>query len=358
MIVESLQFAFPEALALLVLAPLIAWWSYRPSRRVVARYSSLDRIGDTLTTWRVHAYGLLPILRALALIVFVVALARPQRGVGEVRTMADGVAIELVVDRSWSMSYPMSDEDRTSRIEVVKRICREFVAGNGADLDGRPQDLIGVVVFGRFADTVCPLVRIHDTLLDLIDAVTLVGPQSSESGTAIGEGLALAAARLQDAENEIRRRNEGDLDPEFEIKSKIIVLMTDGDENVRTIPAVNAARLCEEWGIKIYAIGIGGGGGYVTVNTPLGERRIPVSTSYDETLLRRIAESTGGVFRAAESAEALRDIYEEIDALERTTIESREYTNYHEAFQSWVIAGAAFLLFELILATTVLRRAP
>ncbi len=333
------HFATPWLLLLLPLAPLLAWLSCWRGRRPSLRFSSRALVADVRPSWRMRLLPALPILRTAGLLLLIVALARPQKGIGEVRTTADGIALMFVVDRSWSMNQQLDPRRATTRIDVVKRLCREFIEGNDRGLQGRPNDLIGLVTFGRFAETVCPLVRIHETLGDLIDSIQLAHPQSVDAGTAIGEGIALAAARLKDAESELAQREKDETDPDFKIKSKVIVLLTDGDENVTEIAAPQAARLCAEWGIKIYAVGIGGGG-------------------FNEQLLNRIAETTGGVYRSAGDEQTLDDIYREIDRLEKTEIHSKEYTSYEEQFVPWTLAAGCLLLAELLLSATLLRRVP
>ncbi|MBL1216802.1 MAG: VWA domain-containing protein [Planctomycetes bacterium] len=354
------RFASPYLLLLLLAVPLLLWWvRYRDRRRRPRmRYSSILRLHGVGPTWRTRLMWVPWALRGVAMAALIVALARPQTGIGEIRTTADGVAIMLVIDRSSSMNEPMGGSDRRSRINVVKEVCGEFIAGNDEDLAGRTEDLMGAVTFGRFADTICPLVKIHDTLVQLVDELELAQPNSMEDGTAIGEGIALAAARLKDTENELRKRNEGVIDPEFEIKSKVIVLMTDGEENVNTIPAGRAATLCAEWGIKIYAIGIGSGQNERIIRTPFGTQRLPSFGTFNERLLNEVATTTGGAYWTVEDADALAGVYETIDELEKTDIASREFTSYNEAFEKYAFAGAALLLLEMLLTHLILRRVP
>lgn len=351
------HFDMPWLLWLLPLAPLAAWWGSWRRRRAAVRFSARQLAACVRPTWRARLLPLLPLLRAGALACLIVALARPQRGIGEIRTSAEGLALMFVVDRSWSMNERLDPNEPTTRIDVVKRLSREFISGNDRGLRGRPEDLIGLVTFGRFAETVCPLVRIHDTLVKLIDAIELAHPQSVDAGTAIGEGLALAAARLQDAEADLARRNAAEADPDFRIRSKVIVLLTDGDENTGEIPATHAAARCAEWGIRIYAVGIGGSR-VLTVQTPRGEQRLPMGGGFNEQLLKGIAETTGGLYRGATDRRSLDDIYREIDRLEKTEIRSKEYTSYEEQFGPWALAAAGLLLAEMLLGSTWLRRAP
>lgn len=352
------HFDVPWLLWLLPLAPVLAWLGGRRRRRAAVRFSSRALLAAVRPTWRTRLAPALPLLRMFALACLIVALARPQKGIGEIRTSAEGVALMFVVDRSWSMNERLDPDEETTRIDVVKRLSKEFIAGNDRGLKGRPDDLIGLVTFGKFAETACPLVRIHETLVHLIDAIDLAHPQSIDAGTAIGEGLALAAARLRDAEAELARRNEQeDAPPDFTIKSKVIVLLTDGDENVTTIAATQAAQLCADWGIRVYAVGIGGGA-VRTVQTPFGDRQITIGGGFNEQLLDSIAQTTGGLYRSAASRQALDDIYREIDRLEKTEIHSKEYTSYEELFLPWALAAASLLLAEVGLGSTWLRRTP
>lgn len=271
--------------------------------------------------------------------------------------MAEGVALMMVVDRSASMGLTMNFQGvRQKRIDVVKGVFTEFVAGNNREFKGRPQDLIGLVTFARYPDTICPLVGIHDTLIKLVDMIELA-QERWEGGTAIGDGLALGAARLKKAEDELAVRNKGQIDPDFTLKSKAIILLTDGDENFGETRADAAAQLCKEWGIKVYAIGIGDDRGGV-VDTAAGPVRIPRGGGFDESTMRRIAEITGGRYWRATDGESLRGVYAAIDLLEKTEIRSIEYTSYNERFMPWALAGGSALAAGLLLGFTWLRRGP
>ncbi|MEQ8850676.1 MAG: VWA domain-containing protein [Phycisphaerales bacterium] len=353
---DGLRFETPWAFVLL-LVPIALL-----ARRVVGRhpaapvlFSSLLLTDSTPRTLRQRLAWAPDAAILLGMTALVVALARPQWGTGQVRTKARGVAIMMVVDRSFSMSEMIDDRGASrSRIEVVKRVFREFVEGNdgdGGDLEGRPHDLIGLVAFSGFAETICPLVRIHDRLVELSDAIELTDGRSMESGTAVGAGLSLAAARLERAEADLQ---SGEGDPDFEIKSKIIILLTDGDENIRNPPMSVAADLCAELGVKIYAIGIGGGGGRQSMFGGAFGQRFP----FREGPLRDIAERTGGVYRGVTDGASLRDVYAEIDRLETTEIETIEHVNYAETYRPWALAGGALVASGFLLRLTWFRRLP
>lgn len=347
------RFAMPWALTLLALVPVLAAIAWARSRRsrVLFPGAGLARLAGTSV--RTRLLGLPLLIRALALASLVVALARPQDVQGLVRTTTDGIAMQLVIDRSRSMTEGIAiDGQNTTRLEAVKQVAKEFIAGNGDDLPGRPGDMIGVIAFGSYADTVCPLVREHEALLELVSGVD-VSPLQADQGTAIGEAVALAAARLREAEQEIARGlGDGDTekDPDFSIKSKAIVLLTDGRNNRGEIGPIAAAELCRDWGITLYTIGIGGGA------IEVRGLRIPRSGSIDERTMSEMAELTGGRFFLADDAEALREIYAVIDELETTEIETSESVDYTERFTPFAASGLALLALGSVLSSTWLRR--
>jgi Ca-activated chloride channel family protein len=261
----------------------------------------------------------------------------------------------MVIDRSGSMGAEMEYRGaRLNRLEVVKRVFREFLTGNGETLEGRPNDLVGMVSFARYADTMAPLTLGHGALLRFLDTIEIV-TRRNEDGTAIGDALALAAARLKTAEENISGRGEGE--KEYDIKSKIIILLTDGQNNFGSRTPLEAAELAAEWGIKVYAIGVGGEG-VNTVQTLFGSFKVPSRSKVDMGALDRIAEITGGISRQAGDEESLRRIYEEIDELEKSEVESVRYVDYREMFTSFALAALAILFLERLLSGTYLRRIP
>lgn len=297
------------------------------------------------------------LLRTLALLCMVTALARPQRGLERVRDINKGIAIEMVVDRSGSMNAEMEYRgERLNRLEAVKRVFGEFVLGNKHDLPGRPNDLIGMIAFARYPDTIAPLTLAHGALPRFLETVKLV-TRRSEDGTAIGDALALAAARLKTAEDTLnRQRGEGKKD--YEIKSKVIILLTDGENNCGKRRPQQAAELAKEWGIKVYTIGVGSGDSVTTIQTPLGNYKVPMGRGVDDRDLKAVAEATGGLYRRARNAKALHAICEEIDRLERSEIESIRYMDYQEKYLAYALAALALLFLEVCLRNTVFRRLP
>ena len=291
---------------------------------------------------------------------------RPRKGTDLLEISTEGVAIETVVDRSSSMQAEMDyDGQKLNRLEVVKRVLADFISGDDKELGGRTGDLIGLITFAGYADTVCPLVASHNVLTEFLKKTEIV-TQRSEDGTAIGDAIALAAARLRKAEEEIVRRNvqlgysESDSDggDHFEIKSKAVILLTDGRNNKGDYKPLDAAELAKEWGIKIYTIGIGSAQSFQTIQTPLGTFRTPTRDDLDEGLLKSIAERTGGFYSRADDVDALRDIVKRINELEKTEVTSVQYTQYAEHFGRWTLPALLLLGLEMLASCTVFRKIP
>jgi len=349
------RFASPWMFLLLLLVPL-AWRLHRMSKaRGSVRFPSTAEVGRLGRSARRTLMGLPFALRVAALVLMAIALARPQMGTERVLDVSQGVAIEMVVDRSSSMNAELIYQGRrANRLDVALDLFREFVNGGGGDLEGRPSDLIGLVTFARYADTVCPLTLDHGVLTGFLPTVKLV-ERESEDGTAIGDAVALAAARLETAEETLQRQLH--TEREYEIQSKVIILLTDGDNNAGERTPEEAAELAAAWGVKIYAIGIGGGA-TGTFRTPFRSMRIPGGPQVDEESLRALAETTGGIYRVADDADSLRAVYREIDELEKSEIESTRFTDYRELFPQFLLAALALLGAEVLLASTLFRRVP
>ena len=359
---EGLVWAVPAMLLLavpVVLLPLLR--RQLAHRRPGRRFSSSALAMSAAPSLRRRLLWLPTALLIAALLVLVLALARPQQGLERVVDINRGVAIELVVDRSGSMGELMTraDGSEASRLQVVKEVAAQFVRGDGQSLAGRGNDLIGLVTFARYPDTVMPLTLSHDAIGGFLDQVRLV-TQRQEDGTALGDALALAAARLRRAEEELSQRGGGPGDGgaanDYEIKSKVIVLLTDGRNNVGTRAPLAAAQLAADWGIKIYAIGIGEArsGRGDSLLRALTQRTAPV----DMATLESVAEATGGVAHEVTDGEALRAVYQEIDRLEKSEVEAVRYLSRRERFVPLVLAAIALLAVAALLDATVLRRSP
>jgi Ca-activated chloride channel family protein len=364
-----MQFYSPWALLLLIILPAKAYLALRRKRRAAVTFPSLTSMRSCPVSWRLRLRPALVVLRLLCLVLLIVALARPRKGTVLSQTSTEGVAIEAVVDHSGSMGAEMDFGGKLSRLEVVKKVLASFIEGDEQGLGGRSSDLIGLVTFARYADTTCPLVLGHNVLLEFLKRTEIVDPRSNEDGTAIGDAIALSAARLKKAEEEIQRRNaelargqqekaEAAEPASFEIKSKVIVLLTDGRNNTGQYDPLQAAELAAGWGIKIYTIGIGSGQAYTTVQTFMGTYRMPTFQELDEGLLKAIAEKTGGFYGRADDTEALRDIVKRIDELEKTEVKSFEYTEYAEHFDLWALPALCLLALEILAGCTIFRKIP
>ncbi len=343
-----MRFEHPFVLWFLLAVPLVVVWSLLVKRSAVG-FSTVDRAARIGRGWRERALWVPVVLRALVLVLLIVGAARPQLGVGKQRTVTKGVAIMMVLDRSTSMRAQMQyDGDRVSRLEGVKRVFRDFVLGNqdrGGELPGRDGDLIGLIGFGSFAETYCPLVREYGALTEATDRIDYAAIRGVDAGTAVGDAIALAAARLRSAEEQLVRFGAGGAepgDPEFEIASKVIILLTDGEENAGERSALEGAALAKQWGIKVYTIGLG---------SDFGRGMFGSGT------LRRVAEISGGKHFDTADGDGLEDVYAEINRLEPTEIERVEYASYREWFEVFALVGLVLLLIDSVLSWTVLRRA-
>ncbi len=350
-----LRFESPWMLLLLIPAVVCFFVGRRPGLRASVRFSSTALVREAGVSLRQRLIGLPTILRVLALVSLAIALARPQMGTEKVRDISHGIAIEMVIDRSSSMSAELRYRGGTmTRLDVAKRVFDDFIKGDGEKLGGRPTDLIGMITFARYADTICPLTLAHGALSAFLPSVRLVD-QESEDGTAIGDAIALAAARLQTAEEILARQTGEEID--YEIKSKVIILLTDGENNVGERTVQQAADLAAEWGITIYAIGIGGDAPSM-LNTMFGNFSLRMGRGVDEKALKALSETTGGIYRVADDAETLRSVYEEIDELEKSEIETTRFVDYREFFPPFALAALGLLLFEVVLSGIVFRRLP
>jgi len=364
-----MQLYFPWALLLLLLLPVQGYLMLRKKRTAAVKFASLIDMKNCPVSWRLRLRPLLVAARLLCLALLIVSLARPRKGTVLSEISTEGVAIDVVVDRSGSMATEMAYKgQKLNRLEVVKKVLQDFVAGGKDEFKGRRGDLIGLVTFARYADTVCPLVHSHNILLEFLKKTNIVRIRS-ENATAIGDAIALAAARLKKAEKqiELRRKNLelsgqkiADTGEEggFKIKSKAIILLTDGRNNAGKYEPLEAAELAKEWGIKVYTIGIGSGQAYTTIQTMMGAFKMPTRDDLDEGLLKAIAEKTDAFYGRADDAGALRKIIEKIDSLEKTKVKSIQYTQYAETFGPWTLAALLILVVEMLANCTIFRKIP
>jgi Ca-activated chloride channel family protein len=325
-------FAQPEWLWLLVLVPVVGfgeWWRLR--RRVGLRFSNV-RLADAVpATWAQRLRWLPMVLRMGVLALGIIALARPQQNDVIREQYAEGIDIMLVLDTSTSMR---AEDFEPNRFEAARDVAAEFI-GN------RVSDRVGLVVFAAKAYTQTPLTLDYDFLQRMLDEVR-VGV--IEDGTAIGTALAMATNRLKNTEAE----------------SKVIILLTDGQNNRGEIDPVTAAEVAETIGVRVYSIGVGtrGQAPFIVDHPFTGQSRRMMPVQIDEDMLRTVAQQTGGQYFRATSKEGLRTVYEEIDELEKTEIEERVYTDREERYPLFLWPAFGLLCVEVLLSTTVLRRFP
>ncbi len=314
-------------LLLLVLALPVIWWQQRGGRRRGAlAFSSIGPLVAVGGSWAVSLRRVVPALRNAAIILLIICVARPQKPNEQTRVLTEGIAIQLVVDRSGSMLARDFELDNrgVSRLDVVKAVVRDFVGGSDR-LQGRPDDLIGLITFASYADSLTPLTLDHDFLLRAV-AATEVSPSNEDRATAIGDAIALGVERMAGLD----RRESGDA----RIKSKILVLLTDGESNAGDIDPITAAKMAAAFDIRVYTIGAGTDAAFAPVPTTdpfTGRTRLRnIPVSIDEETLSEIAAITGGRYFRATDRESLEQVYAQIDELERTSIEQKQYTDYKE----------------------------
>lgn len=317
-------FYSPGYLLLLLIIPCLAWWRFFSNRdQASVPFSNLDAAFQLPRTLRQRLIWLPDVLLLIALSVLIVALARPRDGRQRTVSSSEGIAIELVVDRSGSMQAMdfRIDGERVDRLRAIKNVVSKFVLG-GDELEGRFNDLVGLATFAGYADAITPPTLDHGFLVGTLNQTQIVD-QRNEDGTAIGDAIALATEKL----------NALDARQDSKIKSKIIILLTDGESNAGALEPLQAAELAETLGIKVYTIGVGTKGqAPFPVRDPFSGREVlrAMEVNIDEDTLTQIAEKTGGRYFRATDTDSLESIYREIDELEKTKVESKQFVEYRE----------------------------
>ena len=341
-----MSFQYPWLLALI---PVFFWLFRRKQTRTSVTVDAIAVASD-IEPGRVRYLWLTAYLRQLSVLAVIIALAGPRAPASFDREVNEGIAIQLLVDVSSSMdmSTKSATGEKVSRMELAKEIVEEFVAGDGDTLAGRPHDLIGLITFARYADTRSPLTFGHEALLQIVRNLE-IQERPNEDGTAYGDALAIAAARLKNLEELKHRKDLVDLDA---IKSRVIILLTDGENNSGAHLPIESAGLAKAWGCRIYSISFGES--FQAIDKASTFEMLTPS----EKILEHISQETGGLFRKAYCYESLRLVYEEIDQLERTEITLRQAV--HLTSFTWLPAAIALiaLTLGLILEATWLRVAP
>ena len=329
---RDLTFHNPELLFLLILiVPYVAWYVMKHNQAEatiqISTVSGLKKAGNTIKPYLRHVlFG----ARVLAIALLIVAIARPQSTKSWKDVSTKGIDIVMALDISSSM---LARDFNPNRLEASKDIAIDFITD-------RPQDRIGLVVFAAESFTQCPLTTDHSVLVNLFEDLK---SGMIEDGTAIGMGLATAVNRLKDSD----------------AKSKVVILLTDGVNNRGSIAPASAAEIANTFDVRVYTIGVGSQGkAPYPVQTPYGVKYQNMDVEIDEKVLQNIAGTTGGEYFRATDNQKLKSIYEEIDKMEKSKIEVKEYSEKSEEFFWFVVIGGLLLLLELILKLTVLRRIP
>ena len=330
-----IRFEDPWLLVFFILIPLMILYQWKGVGKSRIRFSSLDNIKKLRRSPSLFLRYILLFLRCLAVALFVMALARPQSGTKATEVTTEGIDIMLCLDTSGSMQALdfKWDNERHTRLDVVKKVVSDFIKG-------RTNDRIGMVVFGEEAFTQCPLTLDYGVLLTFLDQVEI---GMAGDSTAIGSALATCVKRLKDRKS----------------KSKVVILLTDGRNNAGSISPTTAAEIAKTFSIKTYTIGVGTEGEVpFLVDTIFGKKYIYQRVDLDEDTLKKIADITGGSYFKATNTSALKEIYQNIDKLEKTKVKVKEYMEYEELFMWFLIPGLACLLLEIILGNTRLRKIP
>jgi Ca-activated chloride channel family protein len=330
-IFKGLEFAYTGFFWLLLLIPvMVAWYIWRERKLygvlgVSAVKGFVLPVKAKVPAWR-HS---LIVFRSLALIALIVALARPQSSLSWQNTTTQGIDIIIASDISGSM---LAEDFKPNRLEAGKNIAIDFIKN-------RPDDRIGLVIFSGESFTQCPLTIDHDVLINLYQDIKY---GMIDDGTAIGMGLATAVNRLKDSE----------------AKSKVVILLTDGSNNMGSIPPLTAAEIAKQFNVRVYTIGVGTNGmAPYPVQTPMGIQYQNMPVQIDEATLGKIASITGGKYFRATNNATLKNIYERIDKLEKAKIDVTQYHKKTELFLPFALIALFFLVLEFMLKNTLFKGA-
>lgn len=332
-----MEFASKEYFILLILLiPYILWYFlYRKKSEPTMQMSDTFPYRYAPKSWRMRIINLPMVLRCIAFTLVVIVMARPQTHNSWDNKQVDGIDIMMAMDVSTSM---LAEDLKPNRLEAAKNVAAEFIAD-------RPNDNIGLTIFAGEAFTQCPMTADHASLINLLQSVRtdIAARGLISDGTAVGMGLANAVSKLKNSKS----------------KSKVVILLTDGSNNMGDISPMTSAQIARSLGIRVYTIGLGTNkvapypmpvaGGVQYVNIPV---------EIDTKTLSDIAAVTEGNFYRATNNRELKQIYKDIDKLEKTKMDVKTYSKRYEAYQPFAIAALIVLLFELLLRTTVLRRIP
>jgi len=329
---NSITFAKPELFYLLLgLIPMIVWYVLQQRKsKASIQISTIESLKKAPLTWKHSLRHAAFVLQLAVLSLIIACLARPQSSNSWQNQTVEGIDIMIALDMSSSM---LARDFQPDRLGAAKSVAIEFVSG-------RMFDRIGLVVFSAESFTQCPLTTDRAVLINLFNNLE---PGLLEDGTAIGLGLANAVSRLKDSE----------------AKSKVVILLTDGENNRGEIAPITAAEIAKTFGIRVYTIGIGTMGmAPYPIQTPFGVQIRDIEVKIDEKTLQEISDITGGKYFRATDNKTLTAIYKEIDRLERTKIENKEFSKKNEEYRKYAIGALVLALFAMILQFVVFRHIP
>ncbi|MFQ5823683.1 MAG: VWA domain-containing protein [bacterium] len=330
-----MRFANPEFLSLFVIIPFLIFWYLRKNknREGSLRYSNIGLVKNVGKASSKKKYRhIIFALRLLVISLLIICFARPQSGRTEQEVITEGIDIIIALDISSSMLAV--DFKPKNRLEAAKLVAGDFI-------EGRRNDRIGLVVFAAKSFTQCPLTLDYGILLNFIEKVE---SGMIEDGTAIGMAIANAANRLRDSK----------------AKSKVVILLTDGQNNRGQLDPITAAKVAQAFGIRIYTVGVGKrGNALYPVDDPIfGKRYVPMPVQIDEASLKEIAKITKGSYFRATDKQSLDQIFNEIDQLEKTKIEVKQFTRFKELFITYLGLALGLVVLEIVLANTKFRKIP
>ncbi len=328
----NITFEDPGFLYLLLILPFMGlWYWYKlKANHPSVQISGTEAFQSGKKSLRQYLYHILFVLRLLAIGLFIIVMARPQSSLSRKNVTIEGIDIVMAMDVSSSM---LAQDLRPDRLEAAKSVATDFLAG-------RPDDRVGLVIFSGETFTQAPLTTDHSIIQNLFKDIK---SGMIEDGTAIGDGLATSVNRLK----------------ESQAISKVIILVTDGENNAGSLDPLSAAEIANIYGIRIYTIGVGTKGmAPYPVQTPYGIQYQNVEVNIDEALLKEVAEMTDGRYFRATSNKKLQEIYQEIDKLEKSKIDVTEFRKKNEEFLPYALLALAFIILEIFLRNTVLKTLP
>lgn len=327
MIFANIEYLF----LLLLLIPYIVWYILRHKRTEATLQISDARVyAHTPKSFKIYLLHAPFLLRLAALVMIILVLARPQSTNSWQNSEIEGIDIMLTIDISTSM---LAEDLKPNRLEAAKDVAAEFI-------NGRPTDNIGITLFAGETFTQCPLTTDHAVLLNFVHNIQT---GIIEDGTAVGMGIANAVTRLKDSK----------------AKSKVIILLTDGTNNKGDISPLTAAEIAKSFGIRIYTIGVGTNGtAPYPYPTAMGVKYTTIPVEIDEKALTQIADITDGDYFRATSNSKLKEVYQEIDKLEKTKLSVKEYSKRQEEYRLYALIAFLCVLAEVLLRNSILKKIP